>query len=90
MDNESHNAPNSKPFLIFFLPICAVMIWCVFLFCFVCFILSFLIKALVFNNQESLLKLNCPCNPRANKSFLNSDNSLILKVLPKTLKIHLN
>lgn len=45
------------------------------------------IKTLVFKNQDCLLKLNCPCNLRANKSFLNFHN---LKVLPKILKIHLN
>lgn len=42
------------------------------------------------SRHGSLLKLNCPCNLRANKSSLNSHNSLILKVCPQMLKIHLN
>lgn len=68
MHNESSNTPNSKHFSPF-PDLCTPMF---------SFNPVFPIKALVFNNQDSLLKLNCPCNlRRANKSFPNFENSLI-------------
>lgn len=78
MNLAIHETQN--PFSLFS-PICERM--------FIYFLLFFFspIKTLVFKNQDGFLKLNCPCNLRANKSFLNFHN---LKVLPKILKIHLN